>query len=200
MSGGRHKVFGHPALHIIPQTSTIGSHLPRAVGLAFALDSRRDGRASGRRGRRTPSCVCSFGDASANHSTATGALNAAAYLAHRDLPLPLLFVCEDNGIGISTRVAARAGRRARSAAARARATSQADGADPEALLAVGRGGAGRRPRSRRPGVLHLRTVRLMGHAGSDAEIAYRSRAEIAADYERDPLLATARVLVDARRR
>jgi 2-oxoisovalerate dehydrogenase E1 component len=33
ISGGRHKVFGHPALHIIPQTSTIASHLPRSVGL-----------------------------------------------------------------------------------------------------------------------------------------------------------------------
>ena len=28
MSGGRHKVFGHPGLSIIPQTSTISSHLP----------------------------------------------------------------------------------------------------------------------------------------------------------------------------
>ncbi len=37
ISGGRHKVFGHPDYAIIPQTSTIGSHLPRAVGLAFAL-------------------------------------------------------------------------------------------------------------------------------------------------------------------
>src|SRR5690606_16872451 len=36
ISGGRHKVFGHPHLAIIPQTSTIASHLPRAVGLAFA--------------------------------------------------------------------------------------------------------------------------------------------------------------------
>ena len=37
MSGGRHKVFGHPRLHVLPQTSTIASHLPRAVGLGFAL-------------------------------------------------------------------------------------------------------------------------------------------------------------------
>ena len=36
-SGGRHKVFGHHALAIIPQTSTIASHLPRAVGVAFAF-------------------------------------------------------------------------------------------------------------------------------------------------------------------
>ncbi len=36
ISGGRHKVFGHRGLNIIPQTSTISSHLPRAVGMAFA--------------------------------------------------------------------------------------------------------------------------------------------------------------------
>src|SRR5262245_29062968 len=37
IAGGRHKVFGHVGLHVIPQTSTIASHLPRAVGLAFTL-------------------------------------------------------------------------------------------------------------------------------------------------------------------
>ena len=37
IAGGRHKVFGHRELNIIPQTSTIASHLPRAVGLAFGL-------------------------------------------------------------------------------------------------------------------------------------------------------------------
>ena len=37
IAGGRHKVFGHPDLAIIPQTSTIASHLPRAVGLAIAI-------------------------------------------------------------------------------------------------------------------------------------------------------------------
>ncbi|MCB0889985.1 MAG: MFS transporter, partial [Nocardioidaceae bacterium] len=50
--------------------------------------------------------------------------------------------------------------------------------------------------SRRPAVLHLKTVRFMGHAGSDVELAYRSNAEIQADYDADPLLATARSLVD----
>ncbi|MGN0125063.1 MAG: MFS transporter, partial [Rhodococcus sp. (in: high G+C Gram-positive bacteria)] len=37
ISAGRHKVFGNAALNILPQTSTIASHLPRAVGLALAL-------------------------------------------------------------------------------------------------------------------------------------------------------------------
>jgi 2-oxoisovalerate dehydrogenase E1 component len=38
-------------------------------------------------------------------------------------------------------------------------------------------------------------VRFLGHAGSDAEIAYRRDREITADYARDPLLPTARELV-----
>src|SRR5215469_12099859 len=77
IAGGRHKVFGHPELHVIPQTSTIASHLPRAVGLAFSVER------AARLGLTTPwpedsLVICSFGDASVNHSTAAGALNAAA--------------------------------------------------------------------------------------------------------------------------
>ena len=194
MSGGRHKVFGHPALNIVPQTSTIASHLPRAVGLAFALDLSRV------TGVEHPWPVdavvlCSFGDASANHSTATGALNAAAYLHHRAIPCPVLFICEDNGIGLSTK--------SPSGWPAAVLQSlpglpywQADGAAPESLLSVVTEALASVRDSRGPGVLHLRTVRLMGHAGSDAEIAYRSPKEILADYARDPLLRTALALVD----
>ncbi len=47
--------------------------------------------------------VCSFGDASLNHATCQAALNTAAHFAYRGMPLPILFVCEDNGIGISVR-------------------------------------------------------------------------------------------------
>jgi 2-oxoisovalerate dehydrogenase E1 component len=35
----------------------------------------------------------------------------------------------------------------------------------------------------------------LGHAGSDAEVSYRTEAEIAADYASDPLLGTARLIV-----
>ncbi len=45
-------------------------------------------------------------------------------------------------------------------------------------------------------VLHLSTVRFLGHAGSDVELGYRTQAEITADHARDPLLATAGFLVE----
>ena len=50
---------------------------------------------------------------------------------------------------------------------------------------------------RRPAFLHLRTVRLMGHAGTDYEPAYRKPDEITGDFERDPVLLTARLLIEA---
>ncbi len=195
IAGGRHKVFGHPELNVIPQTSTIASHLPRAVGLAFAI-----ARAA-KLGLDTPwpkdsVVVCSFGDASVNHSTAAGALNTAAYCAYQGLPLPLLLVCEDNGIGISVRTPP--GWIESVSAGRPRLMYvSADGADlDQAFEAAARAAQWARDR-RAPAFLHLRTVRLGGHAGTDVESAYRTPAELAADAARDPLLGTARLLVEA---
>ena len=195
MSGGRHKVFGHPDLHIIPQTSTIGSHLPRAVGLAYSLGLART------LDRPTPwsddaIVVCSFGDASVNHSTVTGALNAASYLAHRQLACPVLFVCEDNRIGIST-PSPKGWPEAVLERLPGIPCVRADGADPQSLLEQANVVVDLVRGTRRPAVLHLDTVRLMGHAGSDVEAAYRSRRAIVEDHDRDPLLGTARCLLAA---
>ena len=52
-------------------------------------------------------------------------------------------------------------------------------------------------RTRKPAFLHLVTTRLFGHAGSDVETAYRSAEEIAAGEASDPVLQTARLLLEA---
>ncbi|MVU77956.1 MFS transporter [Nocardia sp. ET3-3] len=193
ISGGRHKVFGSKPAHVIPQTSTIASHLPRAVGLAFAIE-----RAAHLRLRSEwPAdsvVVCSFGDASANHSTAAGAINTAVHTAHQNVPIPILFVCEDNGLGISvptprTWIEQAYGSRP------GLAWFDADGADLSAALATASAAAEYVRAHRKPAFLRLRTVRLLGHAGSDVESAYRRPAEIAADLRRDPVTATARLLI-----
>ncbi|MDT5397016.1 MAG: 2-oxoisovalerate dehydrogenase component, partial [Mycobacterium sp.] len=185
---------GRHDLNVIPQTSTIASHLPRALGVAFSV---------GRAKKLGVACpwpadavtVCSFGDASANHSTAVGAINASLHAAYQGLPMPLLFVCEDNGIGISVRTPSgwiehtyghRAGLE----------YFAADGADLTATLDAATAAASRVRTHRRPAFLHLSMVRLMGHAGSDFEPAYRRPDEIAADFERDPLVRTAKLLID----
>ncbi|MFT5720059.1 MAG: 2-oxoisovalerate dehydrogenase E1 component [Motiliproteus sp.] len=194
ISGGRHKVLGSKALFIPPQTSTIASHLPKAVGAAYsiplakrtALDSQMPHDAV---------VLCSFGDASANHSTALGAINCASWTAYQKVPLPLVFICEDNGIGISTDTP--------SGWIHAN-FSQRPGlhylyCDGLSLLDTHRAALAAERLARRyrqPVFLHMRCVRLLGHAGSDAEIAYRSRAQIEASEARDPLLHSARALID----
>jgi 2-oxoisovalerate dehydrogenase E1 component len=191
IAGGRHKVFGSVPLHIPPQTSTIASHLPKAVGHALALERRA--HLEGRREERV--VLCSFGDASANHATATAAFNTAAWVTTQHLPCPIVFVCEDNGIGISVRTPEgwiqqafehRAGL----------AYVQGDGLDLADAYRAATSAIRYAREHRRPVFLHLRTVRLLGHAGSDVEQLYRDPSEIEATEALDPLIATARILVE----
>ena len=99
-SGGRHKVLGSKRLNIPPQTSTIASHLPKAVGAALSIPLTE--RLSLASNMPTDSVVlCNFGDASANHASALSAINSACWAAYQQVPMPLVFICEDNGIGIS---------------------------------------------------------------------------------------------------
>jgi len=197
IAGGRHKVFGRKELAILPMTSTIASHLPRAVGMALAVDrATRLGVAS----PWEPDAVvlCSFGDASLNHATAQAALNTSAQIAYQGLPLPLLWVCEDNGLGIS--VPSPAGWVESALTARRELRYEiAYGHDPAEVLGVASELAGWVRERRRPAVLHLRCVRYLSHAGADAEMAYHAPQAIRADYERDPILGTARWLVSAGR-
>ncbi|HVS20112.1 MAG TPA: thiamine pyrophosphate-dependent enzyme, partial [Planctomycetota bacterium] len=192
-SGGRHKVWGSARTWVPPQTSTIASHLPKAVGTAFAISRAR------RMGRALPIAsdaivCCSFGDASTSHATALTGINAARYAARGGRPTPILFVCEDNRIGISVEtpsgwIAERFGGLPH--LTYVHAEGDLDGVHARVAEAV------HLCRTRRtPVFLHLSTVRLWGHAGSDVETTYHTWEEIAAIETRDPLLANARLLVE----
>jgi 2-oxoisovalerate dehydrogenase E1 component len=189
---GRHKVWGSRPLWVPPQTSTIASHLPKAMGLAFSLSrARRLGLQQELPGDAI--VTCSFGDASANHATALSAINTARYAVRIGLPMPILFVCEDNGTGIS--VSTPEGWVTSTFSSQEHlAYVAADGEIDEVWDAVAAAIHHVRA-ARRPAFLHLRTVRLWGHAGSDAEHVYRSPADIAATEAQDPVLRTARRLV-----
>ncbi|MEM7084196.1 MAG: thiamine pyrophosphate-dependent enzyme [Pseudomonadota bacterium] len=196
ISGGRHKVLGSHALMIPPQTSTIASHLPKAVGAAFSIGACR---------RRPPEhqlvtddalALCSFGDASLNHSTAQGAINTAGWTAVQSTPLPLLFVCEDNGIGISTKTP----HGWVEASVRHRPGLQyfsADGLDVYDTYRVAKQAADYVRTKRKPAFLHLRLIRLYGHAGADIATSYLPKAEVETDEANDPLLHSVRLLIDA---
>ena len=194
-SGGRHKVWGSKDLWVLPQTSTIASHLPKAVGTALGIEL----------GKRSVSglpipddsiIMCNFGDASSNHSTAQGAFNAAAWASYQGLDVPLLFVCEDNGIGISVKTPS--GWIERNYKHRPGLQYfKADGLD----LAQGYRQVKRAVDfcrfERKPVFLHLQTTRLMGHAGTDFEVDYRNIDELEAEEAKDPLLKSAKLAVDS---
>ncbi len=139
--------------------------------------------------------LCSFGDATVNHATALAAFNTARYGARIGLPMPILFVCEDNQTGISVPTPEGWIESTFSAQPHLhyrRARGDLDevwDAVAEAIHVV--------RAAREPVFLHLDVVRLWGHAGSDAEQSYRSADEIAATEREDPLLRNARRLVEA---
>ncbi|MCA9726180.1 MAG: MFS transporter [Candidatus Eisenbacteria bacterium] len=195
IAGGRHKVWGSKSLWVLPQTSTIASHLPKAVGTAIAF-----GRAK-KLGQelaipRDSVVVASFGDASTNHSTALGALNAAGWTAYQSLPVPILMVCEDNGIGISVRTP-KGYLEHRYSRFAGMTYYRADGTDIVDTFEVAQRAIDHCRRSRTPVFLHLKVVRMLGHAGTDFEFDYRTMDEIEATEDHDPLLKSARFLLEA---
>ncbi|MBA3536730.1 MAG: MFS transporter, partial [Tatlockia sp.] len=193
IAGGRHKVFGSVALFIPPQTSTIASHLPKALGTALSITRAKELAIEA----KLPSdavILCSFGDASTNHASAQTTLNACSWLATQQYPLPLVFICEDNNLGISVQTPAnwiessikhRPGLHYLSCDGLNFADVYLKTKQAEYLARI----------KKQPVFLHMRCVRLLGHAGSDIESQYNSQVEIESREANDPLLHTARILV-----
>jgi len=195
ISGGRHKVIGSKPLNIPPQTSTIASHLPKAVGTAFSIDRAKSLEISERELKGDSIVICSFGDASVNHATALSAFNTARWITHAGGHVPIVFICEDNGTGISVPTDKRWIEQSFSDFPGIKYI-QADGLHLIDLIINTRHAEQDCRIDRSPIFFHMRTVRLMGHAGSDIEVGYRSLAEIEATEFNDPLLHSARILVE----
>ncbi|MCB0355475.1 MAG: hypothetical protein KDD40_00620 [Bdellovibrionales bacterium] len=195
IAGGRHKVLGSKELFIPPQTSTIASHLPKAVGMALSIGRCRD---IGVQSVVPPDSlvICNFGDASANHASAQCAFNTAAWAAYQNINMPIVFICEDNRVGISVPTAEKWIERSFSH----RPEIHYLKCDGLSLLDTYRKTleAERFSRLRKkPVFLHMETVRLLGHAGSDVESTYHPIHKIEADEFDDPLLHSARIIIES---
>ena len=174
IAGGRHKVFGHHELAVIPQTSTIASHLPRAVGVAIAIDrARKLGvacRLAGRRRRRLQlrRRLAEPRDRAGRpqHDGARGApapARAAALRLRGQRPRD------------QRPLTRRAGSRARSRAVPTSATRASTGDDPgDACSTRSRELADWVRETRRPGRAPPPHRALPRPRGSDVEAAYRS--------------------------
>lgn len=192
IAGGRHKVFGRVALTIPPQTSTIASHLPKALGTAVSITRAKELHLQSKLPQDSV-ILCSFGDASINHASAQTTFNACSWITQQQYPLPLVFICEDNGWGISVPTPA----------SWIKETMQyrpgihyiaCDGLNIADTYAKSCEAAYIARTQKQPVFLHLRCVRMLGHAGSDIESQYRNLTEIEHTESDDPLLHTAGLL------
>lgn len=194
VSGGRHKVLGSAQAFIPPQTSTIASHLPKAVGLAHSI-------ALGKK-LKIPTMIpsdavvlASFGDASTNHSTAQGAFNAAQWASFQNAPMPIVFICEDNDIGISVKTPT-GWIKANFENRPGLSYFSCDSTDIVDAIHVMSEAVQFARTQRRPVFIHAKTVRLMGHAGADIEAGYNPIKQIEETETLDPLLKTAHYLLN----
>lgn len=168
---------------VLPMSGDVGSQFTPAAGWAQAITYYRD--VLGDASWRDAIGVVAGGDA----AVATNGFWSSLTIA-TTLKLPLLFYIEDNGLGISVHRELQTpnGNIAVNLASFSNLlVRDGDGCDPDdtarllgELVAHVRSGAG-------PALVHLTVPRLSSHSGPDNQRGYRSEAEIAADWARDPL-------------
>jgi len=192
IAGGRHKVFGSVPLTIPPQTSTIASHLPKALGAALSIIRAKELNIAS---KLPPDAVilCSFGDASINHASAQTTLNACSWVGAQNYPLPLVLICEDNGLGISVPTPSRWIEDSVKGRPHLHYLT-CDGLNIAECYKTAQEALHIARVKKQAVFLHMRCVRLLGHAGSDIESQYRSIADIEQTEAMDPLLYTAGLL------
>ena len=195
ISGGRHKVIGSKMLNIPPQTSTIASHIPKSVGTAFSIDRACDLDIKERDLDKNSIVICSFGDASVNHASALSGFNTARWVKSNGGNVPIIFICEDNGYGISVPTPKNWIRNTFSNQENLK-YFYCDGLNLLDTINTAQKAQEYCRFKRSPVFLHMKTVRLMGHAGSDIESSYLSISQIEETEKNDPLLHSARIILD----
>lgn len=193
ISRGRHKVFGSVPLNIPPQTSTIASHLPKALGLALSIQRASDLNIEAQYGANSVVLV-SFGDASCNHASSQTTFNACGWIRQSSVPLPLIFICEDNGLGISV-PSPRNWVKHNFEDRLGMTYLDADGLDVIDMYNTTMQAQTIAREKKEPVFLHVKCKRLLGHAGSDIESQYLTQEQIDFNESQDPLLYTASILL-----
>jgi 2-oxoisovalerate dehydrogenase E1 component len=150
-----------------------GGGMPIATGLGLALLRREKPNVA----------VCFFGDGAANQGSFHESLNMAAIWK-----LPVIFICENNGWGMSTPV--KAVTSGPSIAHRGEAYGilykTIDGNDVEAVVDHMRGALTMVMHGEAPTLLECRTWRLKGHSRADQNL-YRDKATDGEWQKRDPI-------------
>ena len=151
----------------------VGGGIPIAVGAALSAKLQKQDRVA----------VCFFGDGASNEGTFHESLNLASVMK-----LPIIFVCENNGYGISVPVSQSTS--VKDISVRAKAYDMpgetVDGNDPEAIDAAFGRALARAKAGEGPSLIECKTYRWMGHWTGDPQ-TYRTREEVESWKKRDPI-------------
>lgn len=152
----------------------VAGQLPLATGLALGLV---------RQGRQA-AVLCELGDGAINMGAWHESLNLAA-LWH--LPIVYLVINNSYGMGTSVERASAEPELYKRAAAFAMHGERVDGDDLDAVSEAATRLLERARDQRAPAVLETLTYRYRGHSVADAGLSYRTREEISAHQEHDPI-------------
>jgi len=176
-SGGRHMSnhFGKPSIGIQNVSSCTGNHTLHAAGVARALKYYKTGGIA----------LSSQGDSSASEGYCFEAFSGAS----REL-LPVVFVLQNNGYGISVPVAQQSS--SPNVADNFRGIKNlkvidCDGTDIFDSMRAMREAAEHARSGKGPAMVHAECVRMGAHSNSDAHDLYRTPEEVAAAQLQDPV-------------
>ncbi len=172
--------FSDQERNIFSYASPTGLQCLPAAGMAWAMRFRGSENIA----------VCFVGDATVRQGEYYEAVAFAL-----QLKLPVVFVVEDNGIGISTPTAPLNPYTVSALANEHRV--KVDGRDPAALLEAFENAAGRARSGEGPTVIWAELDRMWSHTSTDDHRNYRPSAEIEAMAARDPLATLSRKLAEA---
>ena len=158
----------------LPVCVPMGTHVPHAVGLAYAARYKREDSVT----------LCYFGDGASSEGITQEALNVAGVFA-----VPLVFVCVNNQWAISIPRArqTRAPTLAQKAVAYGFPGVQVDGNDLLAVYVATREAVERARAGGGPTLIEAVTYRLLPHSTADDPTRYRSEAEVREWAAKEPL-------------
>jgi pyruvate dehydrogenase E1 component alpha subunit len=169
------------SLRTLPISIPVGTHLPHAVGIGWAMKEAGEEAA----------VLTFFGEVATSTGDFSEALNMAGVFQ-----VPVVFFCQNNQYAISlpfTRQTA-APTVAQKALAYGIFGVQVDGNDVLAVHRVTREALERARSAKEPTLIEAHTYRVVDHTTSDDARRYRSEEEVAAWLKRDPIERLARYL------
>jgi len=157
-------------------SAIVASIIPVAVGAAFANKEKGNGKLA----------AVFFGDGATDEGAFWESLNVACLLK-----LPVLFVCEDNGLAVHTAASKRQGYASITDIVSKFNCNvlEENTTDAEVIYKLTRQAIKLIRTTQMPGFMHLRYYRYLEHVGvnEDFDAGYRSREEFEEWYQKDPV-------------